>query len=176
DEGTTRVKSFMAIIEEEPSVGKDDARFGHKVTLDQLLSEQILGNIVKALGGRGKRKEKISSKEVVFIKADESSSMPILEITCDSESKCETQEPLPPLPKLIGAAPAGTSNSLISLAGLTLNMVDLTLNTSVLIKTKPTSDKVSPTYAIKKNSKTMSPTVPVPQPKKGLTYPLSNFF
>ncbi|GJZ07388.1 RNA-directed DNA polymerase, eukaryota [Tanacetum coccineum] len=72
-----------------------------KVTLDQLLFEQIPGNIVKALGGRGKRKEKISSKE----------------------------EPLPPLPKLIGAAPAGTSDSLISLSDLTLNMADLTLNT-----------------------------------------------
>ncbi|GKA78808.1 hypothetical protein Tco_0785345 [Tanacetum coccineum] len=43
-------------------------------------------------------------------KADESSSMPILEMTSDSESECETQEPLPPLPKLIRAAPAGTPN------------------------------------------------------------------
>ncbi|GJW44934.1 retrovirus-related pol polyprotein from transposon TNT 1-94 [Tanacetum coccineum] len=75
-----------------------------KVTLDQLLSEQIQGNIVKALRGRGKRKEKISSKKVIFTKADESSSMPFLEITSDSESECKTQEPLPPLPKLIGAA------------------------------------------------------------------------
>ncbi|GKB38384.1 hypothetical protein Tco_0883326 [Tanacetum coccineum] len=28
DEGTTKVKAFMAIAEEEPSVGKDDARSG----------------------------------------------------------------------------------------------------------------------------------------------------
>ncbi|GJU60483.1 retrovirus-related pol polyprotein from transposon TNT 1-94 [Tanacetum coccineum] len=44
-----------------------------------------------------------------------------------------------PLPKLIGAAPAGTSDSLISLADLTLNMVDLTLNTSIPKKTNLTS-------------------------------------
>ncbi|GJT85713.1 hypothetical protein Tco_1067430 [Tanacetum coccineum] len=61
-----------------------------KVTLDQLLSEQIPGNIVKALGGKGKRKEKISSKEVIFTKADESSSLSIPKITSDSESECET--------------------------------------------------------------------------------------
>nr|GEW86438.1 hypothetical protein [Tanacetum cinerariifolium] len=71
DEGTTRIKAFMAITEDEPSIGKAYARCGQwicsKVTLDQLLSEQIPGNIVKALGGR---------------------------------------EPLPPLPKLIGVAPA----------------------------------------------------------------------
>ncbi|GJU53623.1 hypothetical protein Tco_1227337 [Tanacetum coccineum] len=130
-----------------------------KVTLDQLLSEQIPGNIVKALGGRGKRKEKISSKEVVFTKADESSSMPIPEITSDSESECETQGPLLPLPKLIRAKPIGTSNSLISLADLTLNMADLTLSTSIPKKTKPTSDKVSPAYVIKKQTENKSSVV-----------------
>nr|GEY06427.1 hypothetical protein [Tanacetum cinerariifolium] len=46
-----------------------------KVTLDQLLSDQIPSNIVKTFRGRGKRKEKICSKEVIFTKADESSSM-----------------------------------------------------------------------------------------------------
>nr|GEU69089.1 retrovirus-related Pol polyprotein from transposon TNT 1-94 [Tanacetum cinerariifolium] len=136
-----------------------------RVTLDQMLSEQIPGNIVKAFEGRGKRKEKIS-KEVIFTKPDESSSVPIHEITSNSKSECETQEPIPPLPKLIGDEPAGTSNSLISLADLTLNMADLTLNTYVPRKTKPTSDKVSPTHAIKKRTVTKSPTVPVPQPKK----------
>ncbi|GJY67031.1 retrovirus-related pol polyprotein from transposon TNT 1-94 [Tanacetum coccineum] len=80
-----------------------------KVTLDQLLSEKVPGNIIKALGGKGRRKEKISSKEVVFTKADESSSTLALEITSDSEFECESQEPLPPLLKLIGATPSGTS-------------------------------------------------------------------
>ncbi|GJY55271.1 hypothetical protein Tco_0454386 [Tanacetum coccineum] len=52
-----------------------------KVTLDQLLSEQVPGNIVKALGRKDRRKEKISSKEVVITKADESSSKLAPEIT-----------------------------------------------------------------------------------------------
>nr|GEW35235.1 hypothetical protein [Tanacetum cinerariifolium] len=54
----------------------------------------------------------------------------------------------------------GTSNSLISLADLTLNMADLTLDTSVPKKTKPISNKVSPVYVIKKRTKNKSPAVP----------------
>nr|GEW41753.1 retrovirus-related Pol polyprotein from transposon TNT 1-94 [Tanacetum cinerariifolium] len=131
-----------------------------KVTLDQLLYKKIPGNIVKALGGRGKRKEKIYSKEVIFTKADDSLFVPFPKITSDSESECETQEPLPSLPKLIGAALVGTSDSLISLSDLTLNMADLTLNTFVLKKTKPISDKVSPTYVIKKETENKSPAIP----------------
>ncbi|GKA38149.1 hypothetical protein Tco_0730700 [Tanacetum coccineum] len=69
-------------------------------------------------------------------------------------------EPLPPLPKLIRAAPAGTSKSLISLADLTLNMADLTLNTSVPKKTKPSSVIVSPAYVIKKRNENKPPAVP----------------
>ncbi|GJZ33602.1 hypothetical protein Tco_0579038 [Tanacetum coccineum] len=63
DEGVTRVKAFMAIAEDELAVGKTDARYGQwvkitmkqtssKVTLDQLLTEQVLRNIIRALGGR----------------------------------------------------------------------------------------------------------------------------
>ncbi|GJS75937.1 retrovirus-related pol polyprotein from transposon TNT 1-94 [Tanacetum coccineum] len=131
-----------------------------KVTLDQLLSEQVPGNIVKALSRKGRRKEKISSKEVVFTKADGSSSVLAPEITSDSESECDSQESLPPLPKLIGAAPSGTLDSLISLSDLTLNMVDLTLDTLVLKKTRP-SVKVSPAYVIKKKTE-KSPAGPKP--------------
>ncbi|GJX13266.1 retrovirus-related pol polyprotein from transposon TNT 1-94 [Tanacetum coccineum] len=130
-----------------------------KVTLDQLLSEQVPGNIVKALGGKGRRKEKISSKEV-FTKANESSSVLAPEITSDSKSECDSQEPLPPLLKLIGAAPSGTSDSLISLSDLTLNMADLTLDTPIPKKTRPFV-KVSPAYVIKKKTE-KSPTVPKP--------------
>nr|GEV46462.1 hypothetical protein [Tanacetum cinerariifolium] len=83
-------------------------------------------------------------------KADESLSMLIPEITSDSESECETQEPLLLSPKPIGPTLAGTSNSLMSMANLTLNMADPTLNTSVPKKTKPTSVNVSPAYVIKK--------------------------
>ncbi|GJY68970.1 retrovirus-related pol polyprotein from transposon TNT 1-94, partial [Tanacetum coccineum] len=198
DEGTTKIKEFMAIAKDEPSVGKADARSGQwveitkkkvhrllsmtdgderkdvldythvdlcyvedqrknlvnkfnllkqelslhsKVTLDQLLFEQVPGNIVKALGGIGKRKEKISSKEVIFNKVDESSSMSIPKIA------------YPPLLKLIRAKPAGISNSLISLA-------DLTLDTSIPKKTKPTSNKVSPTHAINKKTKPLIVSIP----------------
>ncbi|GKC40579.1 retrovirus-related pol polyprotein from transposon TNT 1-94 [Tanacetum coccineum] len=70
------------------------------------------------------------------------------------------KEPLPPLLKLIGAEPAGTSNSLTSLADLTLNMADLTLDTFVPKKTKPISDKVSPMYVIKKMIENKSLVVP----------------
>ncbi|GJZ82691.1 retrovirus-related pol polyprotein from transposon TNT 1-94 [Tanacetum coccineum] len=91
--GTTTVKAFMAIAKDEPAMGKTDARLNldneslkdevfdlkkviekwtsSKVTLDQLLTEQVPGNIVCALGGRGKRKETISSKDVMFIKGVE---------------------------------------------------------------------------------------------------------
>nr|GEU79076.1 retrovirus-related Pol polyprotein from transposon TNT 1-94 [Tanacetum cinerariifolium] len=160
DEESIKIRAFMAITEDEPSVGKDNARSGQwvdftmkktcsKVTLDQLLFEQVPGNIVKALGGKDRRKEKISSKEVVFTKADESSFVLTLEITSDLESECDSQEPLPPLPKLIGATPSGTSERVISLSDLTLNMSNLTLDTPDLKNTR-TSVKVSPTYVIKK--------------------------
>ncbi|GKB62114.1 retrovirus-related pol polyprotein from transposon TNT 1-94, partial [Tanacetum coccineum] len=100
------------------------------------------------------------SKEVVFTKADESSSTLAPEITSYSKSECDSQEPLPPLPKLIGAAPSGTSESLISLSDLTFNMADLTLDTPEPKKTRP-SAKVSPTYLIKKKTE-KSPTVSKP--------------
>ncbi|GKB14268.1 retrovirus-related pol polyprotein from transposon TNT 1-94 [Tanacetum coccineum] len=126
-----------------------------KVTLDQLLFEQVPENNVKALGGKGRRKEKISSKEVVFTKADESSYVLAPEISSNSESECDSQEHVPPLPKLIGAAPYGTSESLISLSDLTLNMAYLTLDTPDPKKTRP-SVKVSPAYVIKKKTKKSS--------------------
>nr|GEU76058.1 retrovirus-related Pol polyprotein from transposon TNT 1-94 [Tanacetum cinerariifolium] len=202
DEWSTKIRASMAIAKNEPSVIKADARSGQwvnitmrkvhkrlsmtdgderkhvldythvdlhyvedqrknldeiidlkrviekwtcsKVTLDQLLSEQVPGNIVRALGGKGKRKEKISSKEVS----------------------------LSPLPKLIGAAPSGTSESLISLYDMTLNMADLTLDTPEPKKTRP-SVKVSPAYVIKKDRKFSCPVshalaVPVPVNSAGI--------
>ncbi|GJS57272.1 hypothetical protein Tco_0652056 [Tanacetum coccineum] len=69
---------------------KQEISLHNKVTLDQLLSKQVPRNIVKALGGKGRRKEKISSKEVVFTKVDESSSKLAPEITSDSESECDS--------------------------------------------------------------------------------------
>ncbi|GJZ72439.1 retrovirus-related pol polyprotein from transposon TNT 1-94 [Tanacetum coccineum] len=129
-----------------------------KVTLDQLLSEQIPGNIVKALGGKGRRKENNPSKEVLFTKADVSTSESAPMITSDSEDDSDIQEPLPPLPKLTGADPSGASKSLISLSDLTANMADLTLNTASK-EIKKSSNKVSQTYVIKKQTKSKHPTV-----------------
>nr|GEV76983.1 hypothetical protein [Tanacetum cinerariifolium] len=83
DEGATRFKAFMAITEDEPAEGKANA----------------------ICGERGKRKETISSKEVVFTKKDVSLSEIIYEITSNSKSECENQEPLPPLTKLLGSEP-----------------------------------------------------------------------
>ncbi|GKA97386.1 hypothetical protein Tco_0825280 [Tanacetum coccineum] len=172
-----QIRAFMAIAEDEPSVGKADAKSRQWVDItmkkvhrllsmtdgderkhvldythvdlhyveDQRKSLVIPENIVKALGGKGRRKEKISSKKVVFTKADESSSMLAPEITSDAESECDSQEPLPPLPKLIGAAPSGTSESLNSLSDLTLNMADLTLDTLEPKNTRP-SAKVCPVH------------------------------
>ncbi|GKC61208.1 hypothetical protein Tco_1088806, partial [Tanacetum coccineum] len=133
-------------LEDKPSVGKADARSGQwveitmkkvhrllsmtdddtccKVTLDQLISEQVLGNIVQALGGKGRRKERTPCQE----------------------------EPLSPLPKLIGVDLIRTSNSLISLADLTTNMAELTLNTSNSKKKNKKFDKVSTAYVIKKKT------------------------
>ncbi|GKC87794.1 retrovirus-related pol polyprotein from transposon TNT 1-94 [Tanacetum coccineum] len=108
DEGTTRIRAFMAIAEDEPSVGKADAR--------------------SAFRGKGKRKENNPSKEVLFTKADVSTS--------------ESALPLPPLPKLTGADPFGASKSLISLSDLTTNMADLTLNTASK-EIKKSSNKAS---------------------------------
>nr|GEX83155.1 hypothetical protein [Tanacetum cinerariifolium]GEX99678.1 hypothetical protein [Tanacetum cinerariifolium] len=43
-----------------------------KVSLDQLISEQVPGNIIRALGGRGKQKDNNSPKDIVFLKSEES--------------------------------------------------------------------------------------------------------
>nr|GEU44069.1 hypothetical protein [Tanacetum cinerariifolium] len=73
--------------------------------------------------------------------------------------KKDEEEPLSPLSKLIGAAPTGTSDSLISLSDLTLNMADLTLNTSVLKNTRLTSVIVLPAHVIKRKTENKSPVV-----------------
>ncbi|GJT41333.1 putative reverse transcriptase domain-containing protein [Tanacetum coccineum] len=229
DEGLTLVKAFMAIAEDEPAVGKADARSGQwveiamkkvqqlmsmtdgderkhvldytyvdlhyaedqrknllskfnslkqelssckselvdlkdtkkviekynssKVTIDQLLTEQVAGNIFCVLGGRGKRKVTISLKEVVFTKAEGSPIETIPEITFDSESECENQKPLPPLPKLSRAEPIGTSTYVIPHA-------NLTQTSTVSDKTKQVANKESSTKVIKKKGQTKSPSVP----------------
>ncbi|GKB30053.1 retrovirus-related pol polyprotein from transposon TNT 1-94 [Tanacetum coccineum] len=62
-----------------------------RVTLDQLLIDQVLRNIVRALGGKGMRKDKFSSKEVMFTKYDVSSSETSPEMPFDSDSEGDTK-------------------------------------------------------------------------------------
>ncbi|GJW97688.1 retrovirus-related pol polyprotein from transposon TNT 1-94 [Tanacetum coccineum] len=90
-----------------------------KVTLDQLFFEQVPSNIVRVLGGRGRKKDTSSSKEVVFSKASESLSETIPNIHSDYKSECDNLEPLPPLPKLTWVEPTATSSSVLTLADLT---------------------------------------------------------
>ncbi|GJS54362.1 hypothetical protein Tco_0627724 [Tanacetum coccineum] len=86
-----------------------EAQRKNKVNKFKLLKQELsLHKFELSLGGRGKRKEKISLKEVLFTKADESSYVQIPKITSDSE-----------------------------------------------LNTIPSSDKVSPTYVIKKRSNTL---------------------
>nr|GEW21710.1 hypothetical protein [Tanacetum cinerariifolium] len=151
----TRVKAFMAIVKDELAVGKSNAS---KVTLDHLLTEQVPRNIACALGG-GKRKEKFSLKKVMFTKSDESPSKTIPKITSDSESECENQEPLPPLPKLLRTEPIGTSNDVIPLANLTQTL-------TVFEKTKQVTNKESSVKVIKKKAQTKSPSITNPNPVK----------
>ncbi|GJS55589.1 retrovirus-related pol polyprotein from transposon TNT 1-94 [Tanacetum coccineum] len=76
-----------------------------KVTLDQQLTSKIPSDIVRTLGERGKRKETIYSMEIVFTKGENSPSETTREVTSNTESECNNQEPLPPLSKLLGAEP-----------------------------------------------------------------------
>ncbi|GJV49782.1 hypothetical protein Tco_0927546 [Tanacetum coccineum] len=118
DEGTTKIKAFMAIAEEDPSVGKADARSGQWVEITMKNLHRLL-----SMTDSNERKHVLDYTHVDLHYI---------------EDQRKNLEPLPPLPKLIGAAPADTLNSLISSANLTLNMADLTLNTYVPKKTKPT--------------------------------------
>ncbi|GJR46763.1 hypothetical protein Tco_1314866 [Tanacetum coccineum] len=72
------VSNFKKVIEKWTS---------GKVSLDQLLSEQIPGNIVHALGGNLKIKDKQSTKDIVFVKAEESPVRNEIEYDSDNESK-----------------------------------------------------------------------------------------
>ncbi|GJZ93173.1 hypothetical protein Tco_0665238 [Tanacetum coccineum] len=108
-----------------------------RVTLDQLLTKQLHGNIVRALGEKGRRKEKISSKKVVFTKSNVSTSETSPETPSDSESKGNTQRPLHSLPKLMGVEPSGNTKCLS------------------FPKTKQTTEKVVPVN-VKRKTKTKS--------------------
>ncbi|GJX78237.1 hypothetical protein Tco_0325048, partial [Tanacetum coccineum] len=60
-----------------------------------------------------KQKETSSSKEVLFTKGENSPFETSPDVTFDAEFVDDNQKPLPPLPKLLGADPIGTSNDVI---------------------------------------------------------------
>nr|GEW91838.1 hypothetical protein [Tanacetum cinerariifolium] len=132
DEGVTKVKAFMAIADEEPSVGKNDA-----------------------ISGKRKKKDTISSKEVVCSKAFESLSKIIPEIYFDFESECENLKPLPLLPKLIWAEPTTASSDILTLA-------DLTQTPIIPKETKKVPEKGTTIKAPKKRTHNVSPFIPNP--------------
>nr|GEW12902.1 hypothetical protein [Tanacetum cinerariifolium] len=202
EEGTTKLKAFIAIAKDEPSMGKEDARSAQWVEIIMKMVHKLLSmtegderkhvldythvdliyvedqikdlvnmfNALKqdlahhkselSLGEKGSRKENNSPKEVLFTKADVSTSESAPIITSNSKDDCDNQEPLPPLPKLTEAEPSGGLKNLISLSGLTTNMTNLTLNTAFK-KTKKSSNKVSQTYDIKKKTEPKHPTVQI---------------
>ncbi|GJT15512.1 hypothetical protein Tco_0874218 [Tanacetum coccineum] len=177
--------------EDEPSVGKADARSGQWVDITMKKVHKLLSmtdgderkhvldythidfhyvedqrkNLVE-----GKRKSPL--KRLFSLKLMNPHPTLAPEITSDSESECDSQEPLPPLHYLIGAATLCTSGAgLICVSDLTLNMADLTLDTPDPKKTRP-SVKVSPTYVIKKKTEK---SLVGPKPcsnKKVMTHPL----
>ncbi|GJR10522.1 hypothetical protein Tco_0793174 [Tanacetum coccineum] len=160
NEGVTRVKAFMAIAEDEQVVGKTDVgQTSIKVTLYQLLTEQVPGNIVRALGGRGKLKETIPSKGVLFTKGENSPSKTSPDVTSDTKFVNDNQQSLPPLPKLSGAEPVGTSNDVIS-------HVDLIPIFMLSDNTKHITKKELIIMYVKKKSKTKTPSILDASPEK----------
>ncbi|GJX48056.1 retrovirus-related pol polyprotein from transposon TNT 1-94 [Tanacetum coccineum] len=129
-----------------------------KVTLDQLLTEQVLGNIVRSMGRRGKRKETISSKDVVFFMGEKSPFETAHNSTSNTES-VNDQDPLPPLPKLSGAELVGTSNDIIP-------PTDLIYTSTIFDKTKQVTEKESLIKYVKKKAQTKTPSVPNSKPEK----------
>ncbi|GKA38186.1 retrovirus-related pol polyprotein from transposon TNT 1-94 [Tanacetum coccineum] len=182
DEGTTRIRAFMAIAKDEPSVGKADARSEDQrknmVNKYNLLKQELslhkfelsnLKNIIpincsfqnKVNLENESLKDEISDLKKAYVSTSESALM----ITSDSEDDSDNQEPLPPLPKLTRVDLFGASKSLISLSDLTVNMADLTLNTASK-EMKKSTNKVSQTYVIKKKTKSKNPAVQSSCPDK----------
>ncbi|GJU61116.1 hypothetical protein Tco_1238882 [Tanacetum coccineum] len=174
DEGVTKVKAFMAIDEDEPAVGKGDARSGQWVEItmkkvQRLLSirsdeerKHVLDYTYVDLHYVEDQMKNLLSKFnslnqelslLLFSKATESPSETVLELISDSESECDNQEPLSPLPKLLGAEPSDTSNNVISFD-------NLTLTPTVFKEIKKVLDKRSTVKVIKKKAQPVTSSVP----------------
>ncbi|GJR20372.1 retrovirus-related pol polyprotein from transposon TNT 1-94 [Tanacetum coccineum] len=130
DEGVIKVKAFMAIFEDEAAVGKTNAR--------------------KSLRN--------GPPDVVFTKGENSPSETSLDVTSDIEFVNDNQEPLPHLPKLLGAKPIGTSKDVIPSS-------DLIQTFTVFDKTKHVTKKESNVKYVKKKAQTKTPSAPDFSPK-----------
>ncbi|GJS06457.1 hypothetical protein Tco_0363253 [Tanacetum coccineum] len=95
----------------------------------------------------------------MFTNEEKSPFKTIPDVTSDTKSKCDNQEPLPPLPKLSGAEPISTSVDVIPPA-------DLTQTYTISNKTTHVIRKESSVKASKKKAQTKSPSVRDPSPKK----------
>ncbi|GKC07021.1 retrovirus-related pol polyprotein from transposon TNT 1-94 [Tanacetum coccineum] len=151
--GVTKVKAFMTIAEDEPSVGKSNARLGQWVEI--AMKKYVEDQRKNLLSKFNSLNQELSS--CMFTKVDESPSETALEITSDIKSECDIQEPLPPLPKLSGAEPIITSADVI-------NFADLTQTLAISKEIKKVPNKRSAVKDPKKKAQTMSPSVPDPIP------------
>nr|GEU74514.1 hypothetical protein [Tanacetum cinerariifolium] len=211
DERSTKIRAFMKIAEDEPSVGKADARLGQWVDITMKKVHRLLymtdgderkhvlyythvdPHYVEDQRNNLVSKCNLLKQEISLHKSELSNLKNIESYNCSLQNevirvnlenkslkdeiidlkklwvrKVEGKRKSPPkrnlfhLFPLIGAAPFGTLERVISLSDLTLNMADLTLDTLDPKKTRP-SVKVSPTYVIKKKTE-KSPTDPKMEP------------
>ncbi|GKA30423.1 hypothetical protein Tco_0716728 [Tanacetum coccineum] len=93
----------------------------HNLSLQNEITRLNMDNksLMNKVSDLKKKKETISSKEIMFTKEENSPSKTVPKVTFDTEFECYNQEPLPPLPKLSGAEPIGTSIDVIPPADLT---------------------------------------------------------
>ncbi|GJY95689.1 retrovirus-related pol polyprotein from transposon TNT 1-94 [Tanacetum coccineum] len=194
DKRTTKIRAFMTITEDEPSIGKADARSGQWVDITMKKVHKLLSMTdgderkhvldythVDLHYVEGQRKNLLNKfnllkQELSLHKSELCNLKTTVSINCslqyeviwvnlENESLKDEisdlkKEPLPLLPVLIGADSTGTSHSIISLADLTSNMVELTLDTSVSKGDNQTSDKVSTFLGLKRQIKIPSGTSP----------------
>ncbi|GKC20994.1 retrovirus-related pol polyprotein from transposon TNT 1-94, partial [Tanacetum coccineum] len=111
DEGTTRIRDFMEIAEDEPSVGKAHARSSQWVDITMKKVHRLLfmtdSDDRKHILDYTHVEQFLSLEKVREADVSTSESAPM--ITSNSKDDSDIQKLLPPLPKLTGADPSGAS-------------------------------------------------------------------
>nr|GEW69063.1 hypothetical protein [Tanacetum cinerariifolium] len=133
DEGVTRVKSFIAIAEDEPVVGKTHAR-KHVLDYTNVDLHYVEDQRKNLLNKFNSLKQEL--------------------LSCKSEL-IDLKKPLPPLPKLSGVETIGTSKDV-------LPPNDLIQTSTISDKTKQVTKKESSVKIIKKKAQTKTSFVPNP--------------